>query len=110
MQSRLSQVETHHTEFDPLEMDRYTRLQELTRMMAESVGDVTTVQQNLLKNLDGAEVALHAQSRMARELQQSLMHVRMVPFDSLAERLYRLVRQTSTSSAGRSKSTAPSSK
>ncbi|MBP7392737.1 MAG: Hpt domain-containing protein [Zoogloea sp.] len=94
MQSRLSQVETHHTEFDPLEMDRYTRLQELTRMMAESVGDVTTVQQNLLKNLDGAEVALHAQSRMARELQQSLMHVRMVPFDSLAERLYRLVRQT----------------
>ena len=94
MQSRLSQVETDHTEFDPLEMDRYTRLQELTRMMAESVGDVTTVQQNLLKNLDGAEVALHAQSRMARELQQSLMHVRMVPFDSLAERLYRLVRQT----------------
>ncbi len=94
MQSRLSQVETQHTEFDPLEMDRYTRLQELTRMMAESVGDVTTVQQNLLKNLDGAEAALHAQSRMARELQQSLMHVRMVPFDSLAERLYRLVRQT----------------
>ena len=43
-------------------MDRYTRLQELTRMMAESVGDVTTVQQNLLKNLDGAESALHAQS------------------------------------------------
>ncbi len=75
-------------------MDRYTRLQELTRMMAESVGDVTKVQQNLLKNLDGAESALHAQSRMARELQQSLMHVRMVPFDSLAERLYRLVRQT----------------
>ncbi|MDD2988513.1 MAG: Hpt domain-containing protein [Zoogloea sp.] len=94
MQSRLSQVETQHTEFDPLEMDRYTRLQELTRMMAESVGDVTTVQQNLLRNLDGAEVALHSQSRMARELQQSLMHVRMVPFDSLAERLYRLVRQT----------------
>ena len=94
MQSRLSQVETHHTEFDPLEMDRYTRLQELTRMMAESVGDVTTVQQNLLKNLDGAESALHAQSRMARELQQSLMYVRMVTFDSLAERLYRLVRQT----------------
>ncbi len=94
MQSRLSQVETQHTEFDPLEMDRYTRLQELTRMMAESVGDVTTVQQNLLRNLDGAEAALHAQSRMARELQQSLMHVRMVPFDSLAERLYRLVRQT----------------
>ncbi|MCE1184627.1 MAG: Hpt domain-containing protein, partial [Rhodocyclales bacterium] len=95
MQSRLSQVESHHTDFDPLEMDRYTRLQELTRMMAESVGDVTTVQQNLLRNLDGAEAALQSQARMARELQQSLMRVRMVPFDSLSERLYRLVRQAS---------------
>ena len=34
-------------EFDPLEFDRFTRLQELTRMMAESVNDVGSVQQNL---------------------------------------------------------------
>jgi chemosensory pili system protein ChpA (sensor histidine kinase/response regulator) len=27
-------------EFDPLEFDRFTRLHELTRMMAESVNDV----------------------------------------------------------------------
>ena len=33
--------------FDPLEFDRFTRFQELTRMMAESVNDVGTVQQNL---------------------------------------------------------------
>ena len=90
MQSRLSQVETHHTEFDPLEMDRYTRLQELTRMMAESVGDVTTVQQNLLKNLDEANAAIIAQARLNRELQQSLMSVRMVPFSSQTERLHRM--------------------
>ena len=94
MQSRIAQAESHHAEFDPLEMDRYTRLQELTRMMAESVNDVTTVQQNLLKNLDGADVALHSQARMSRELQQALMQVRMVPFDSLADRLYRVVRQS----------------
>ncbi|PTD96648.1 Hpt domain-containing protein [Pseudothauera lacus] len=94
MQSRIAQAESHHAEFDPLEMDRYTRLQELTRMMAESVNDVTTVQQNLLKNLDGADVALHSQARMSRELQQALMQVRMVPFDSLADRLYRIVRQS----------------
>jgi len=93
MQSRIAQAESAHGEFDPLEMDRYTRLQELTRMMAESVNDVTTVQQNLLKNLDGADIALHGQARLSRELQQALMSVRMVPFDSLADRLYRVVRQ-----------------
>ncbi|THF63844.1 response regulator [Pseudothauera nasutitermitis] len=94
MQSRIAQAESHHAEFDPLEMDRYTRLQELTRMMAESVNDVTTVQQNLLKNLDGADVALHGQARMSRELQQALMQVRMVPFENLADRLHRVVRQS----------------
>ena len=93
MQSRMAQAESRHAEFDPLEMDRYTRLQELTRMMAESVNDVTTVQQSLLKNLDGADIALHSQARLSRELQQSLMQVRMVPFDSLADRLYRIVRK-----------------
>ncbi len=94
MQSRIARSDAHDGEFDPLEMDRYTRLQELTRMMAESVGDVTTVQQSLLRNLDGAELALNSQARLSRDLQQALMQVRMVPFDSLADRLYRVVRQS----------------
>ena len=94
MQSRIAQAESEHADFDPLEMDRYTRLQELTRMMTESVGDVTTVQQNLLRNLDGAELALNSQARLSRDLQQALMQVRMVPFESLADRLHRVVRQS----------------
>jgi chemosensory pili system protein ChpA (sensor histidine kinase/response regulator) len=63
-------------------------------MMAESVNDVATVQQNLVRSLDGANRDLLAQQRMTRDLQQDLMRVRMVPFNSIAERLYRLVRQT----------------
>jgi len=94
MQARVAEAETRHGEFDPLEFDRFTRFQELTRMMAESVGDVTTIQQNLLKNLDAADTALHAQGRLSRDLQQELMGVRMVPFDELSDRLYRIVRQT----------------
>jgi chemosensory pili system protein ChpA (sensor histidine kinase/response regulator) len=94
MQSRLQAAQEAHAEFDPLEFDRFTRFQELTRMMAESVNDVTTVQHNLLKNLDQADAALVSQSRLNRELSQSLMSVRMVPFNSLADRLYRVVRQT----------------
>ncbi len=95
MQSRLTLVSDEDTTtFDPLEFDRFTRFQELTRMMAESVNDVSTVQQNLLKNLDETEAALLQQARMNRELQQELMHIRMVPINSLTERMYRVVRQT----------------
>ena len=61
-------------------------------MMAESVNDVSTVQHTLLRNLDGATAALAAQARLNSELSQRLMSVRMMPFDSLAERLHRVVR------------------
>ena len=94
MHARVSHAGQTHEAFDPLEMDRFTRLQELTRMMAESVNDVTTVQQNLLRSLDGADVALNAQARMTRDLQQVLMRARMLPFDRLADRLHRIVRQS----------------
>jgi chemosensory pili system protein ChpA (sensor histidine kinase/response regulator) len=93
MQSRQADTASAR-EFDPLEFDRFTRFQELTRMMAESVNDVSTVQHNLLKNLDHANAALAAQSRLNRELSQSLMGVRMVPFVTIADRLHRVVRQT----------------
>jgi chemosensory pili system protein ChpA (sensor histidine kinase/response regulator) len=80
--------------FDPLEFDRFTRFQELTRMMAESVNDVKTVQLHLQKSLDVAETDLALQRRMTRDLQQDLMQVRMVPFGNIAERLYRVARRS----------------
>jgi chemosensory pili system protein ChpA (sensor histidine kinase/response regulator) len=94
MQSRLSRMQERDQEFDPLEFDRYTRLQELTRMMVESVHDVSTVQHNLFNNLDESDAALLAQGRLNRSLQDELMRIRTVPFATIVERLYRVVRQT----------------
>ncbi|HSI94482.1 MAG: response regulator, partial [Methylophilaceae bacterium] len=94
MQSRLTQLQETHETFDPLEFDRYTRSQELTRMMAESVHDVATVQQGLMVNLNETEAALNEQSRMTKQLQQGLMRTRMVRFENISERLHRIVRQT----------------
>ncbi len=94
MLSRQALAAEQERQFDPLEFDRFTRFQELTRMMAESVNDVATSQQALLQNLDHAEAALTAQARLNREHSQALMNVRMVPFNMLADRLYRVVRQT----------------
>ncbi|WP_137174855.1 Hpt domain-containing protein [Massilia sp. HP4] len=81
-------------EFDPLEFDRFTRLQELTRMLAESVDDVASFQESLARAVDGANEELASQARMTRDLQRDLMRVRMVPFASLSERLFRVARQT----------------
>ncbi len=94
MQSRKSEIEVRKGDFDPLEFDRYTRLQELTRGMAESLHDVTAIQQTLLKNLGDTEAALQQQARTSRDVQQELMRMRAVPFSNLNERLYRVVRQT----------------
>ncbi len=94
IQSRLSAVQSTREEFDPLELDRYTRFQELTRSLAEGVNDVSTVQQSLLKNLDDADVALLVQARLSRDVQQRLLAIRTVPFNSLTERLYRTLRKT----------------
>ena len=82
-------------QFDPLEFDRFTRLQELTRMMAESVNDVGSVHQTLARTLESASEDLALQARLTRELQQDLMSVRMVQFGSITERLYRVTRQAS---------------
>lgn len=95
MQSRLAQTKEDQAGFDPLEFDRFTRVQELTRMMAESVNDVATVQRTLQRTVDAAEDDLTAQARQARELQRDLLRTRMVEFDGISERLYRVVRQAS---------------
>ena len=80
-------------EFDPLEFDRFTSLQELTRMMAETVADIVSVQRMLSRHIDGAALAMTAQLRHARTLQHDFRRVRIVQFSSIAERLQLLVRQ-----------------
>ncbi len=94
MQARVTLAKDNAEHFDPLEFDRFTRLQELTRFMNESVHDVQTVQQTMLKNIEATTAVMLTQGRLNRELQQGLMNVRMVSFNSITDRLYRTVRQT----------------
>ncbi|MBA2674904.1 Hpt domain-containing protein [Ramlibacter sp.] len=92
MQSRLALAKDSAAGFDPLEFDRFTRVQELTRMMAESVNDVATVQRNIQRVVESTEDDLIAQARQTRELQRDLLRTRMVEFEGISERLYRVVR------------------
>jgi chemosensory pili system protein ChpA (sensor histidine kinase/response regulator) len=90
------QDQPRREDFDPLEFDRYTRIQELSRSLAESVGDLDSIKE-ILENLTrDAETLLLQQSRVSSELQDGLMQTRMVRFDGLRARLSRTVRQTAS--------------
>ena len=80
-------------DFDPLELDRYSTIQQLSRALVETANDVNSIKE-LLRNLSSdAETILLHQKRTTSAMQDSLMRTRMVPFDQHVPRLSRLVRQ-----------------
>ena len=87
------QEEAGESGFDPLELDRFSQLQQYSRALAESVSDLMSIQ-GLLDDLTRqSETLLLQQSRVSSDLQEGLMRTRMVPFDSLVPSLRRTLRQ-----------------
>jgi chemosensory pili system protein ChpA (sensor histidine kinase/response regulator) len=89
------EAEASEGEFDPLELDRFSTLQQLSRALAESASDLVALQGTMDDLTRQSETLLLQQSRVSSELQEGLMRTRMVPFDSVVPRLRRLMRQTS---------------
>ncbi len=85
-----------YDDFDPLEFDRFTNMQTLSRSMAESLNDLLSIEGMLQGLSRETETLLLQQSRVNTELQESLMHTRMVPMAEHAPRLRRVVRQTAS--------------
>ena len=79
--------------FDPLELDRFSTLQQLSRALAESAADLQSLHGSMEDLTRQYETLLTQQSRVSSELQEGLMRTRMLPFDSLVPRLRRVVRQ-----------------
>ncbi len=88
-------------EFDPLEMDRYSNIQQLSRALSESANDMGSLKDLLQSVTSEAETLLVQQSRVTAELQDGLMRTRMVPFQQHVPRLTRLVRQVASESGKR---------
>jgi chemosensory pili system protein ChpA (sensor histidine kinase/response regulator) len=82
--------------FDPLELDRFSTLQQLSRGLAESAADLTSLQGSMDDLTRQYETLLLQQSRVSSDLQEGLMRTRMVPFDALVPRLRRVLRQAAT--------------
>jgi chemosensory pili system protein ChpA (sensor histidine kinase/response regulator) len=85
-----------YQDFDPLEMDQYSSLNQLSKSLAESASDLVDFKITLLEKVRDSESLLLQQSRTQTELQEGLMSSRLVPFSRLVPRLQRVVRQTST--------------
>ncbi len=82
-------------DFDPLELDRYSNIQQLSRSLAESVNDLLSIKDILSDQVRESEMLLSQQRRISGDLQEGLMRTRMVQFNQLVPRLQRIVRQTS---------------
>ncbi|WP_338583668.1 Hpt domain-containing protein [Pseudomonas sp. MAG733B] len=82
-----------YEEFDPLEMDRHSQLQQLSRALFESASDLLDLKETLDRRNQDAENLLQQQGRINTELQEGLMRTRMVPFERMLPRLRRIVRQ-----------------
>jgi len=93
--------DSRRSDFDPLELDRYSALQQFSRALSETSGDVASIQ-GLLETLTReAQNLLTQQARVITELQNSLMRTRMVPFQRHVQRLTRLVRQAANDTGKR---------
>lgn len=86
--------ENPYEDFDPLEMDRYSHMQQLSRSLAESASDLDSIGDILSELVQNSEMVLQQQSRISTDLQEELLQTRMVRFQGLASRLRRIVRQT----------------
>ncbi|MFJ4372831.1 Hpt domain-containing protein [Pseudomonas japonica] len=94
--SRLQIDGDAYEDFDPLEMDRHSQLQQLSRALSESASDLLDLKETLTTRNQMAQSLLSQQARVNSELQEGLMRTRMVPFERLVPRLQRVVRQTAS--------------
>ena len=87
---------SRYADFDPLEMDQYSSLNQLSKSLGESASDLVDFKTTLSEKIRDTEGLLLQQSRIQAEIQESLMRTRLVPFSRLLPRLQRIVRQTAS--------------
>ncbi|MDD7804383.1 MAG: response regulator [Endozoicomonas sp. (ex Botrylloides leachii)] len=84
-----------NSEFDPLEMDKYSELSQLSNALMESAFDLMDLRKSLHEKSRATEGLLLQQSKTQSQLQSQLLQVRLVPFSRLLPRLQKTVQQLS---------------
>jgi len=96
MSSRYQAEGDAYDDFDPLEMDRHSQLQQLSRALFESASDLLDLKETLALRAQEAYSLLQQQARVNSQLQEGLTATLMVPFERLVPRLQRVVRQVAS--------------
>jgi chemotaxis protein histidine kinase CheA/CheY-like chemotaxis protein len=95
IQAHTTQLDENDSNFDPLEFDRFTRMQELTRLMVEAVADIDETITSLAGTAKIQDNAINTQSIITNNLLSQLLKVRLVPVQTVSERFYKIARNTS---------------
>jgi len=90
--SNYQSTEVDQEEFDPLELDRFSLMQQLSRSLMESISDLVSIQDFLKILTRQTDTLLIQQTRIGAELQDVIMRTRMIPFSRISPRLQRIVR------------------
>jgi chemosensory pili system protein ChpA (sensor histidine kinase/response regulator) len=78
--------------FDSLELDRYSDFHQTMRELAETTGDTAAINTELDNVRGSLELLFENQRRLIEEMQEKLLRLRLVSFESLKVRLQRTVR------------------
>lgn len=81
-------------EFDPLEMDRYSELHILIRSLNEAVVDLDSIKDQSFDVKNSWHLAIDRQRGIVSEVQGAVRAIQMTPFSTLANRLYKTVRES----------------
>ncbi len=87
-------AEDDNEHFDPLELDRYSKIQQYSKGLAESLSDLNNLEEMVTDNVKEINTLMTQKSRVSTELQEGLMRTRLVPFSNQVPRFSRIVRQT----------------
>ncbi len=87
-----SKSPAHLSEFDELELDRYTEFHQLARGLSEGISDMTTLSTEMDGIIRECESVFARENRLSTTFQDRLMKVRLVPIANMAPRLYRAAR------------------
>ncbi|PIE83083.1 MAG: hypothetical protein CSA09_03150 [Candidatus Contendobacter odensis] len=104
MQSRQDiDAKGHQVDFDPLELDRFTELQQVSRSLMEIADDLGNLGSTLGEHSREITNLLDQQAKVNKEIQQGLMRTGMVRFGTVIPRLRRVVRQAAQELGKRAK-------
>jgi chemosensory pili system protein ChpA (sensor histidine kinase/response regulator) len=84
------------SEFDLLELDRYSELSLIIRSLSETAADTGTISQQLSRIHSGFKGYLHHLRILLSELNEKTMRMRMTPMSSISNRMRRTVRETAS--------------